>query len=167
MKKISVYIDGSVWAKFREQVFRKYGNLRKLSSEVEKILRATIIEDAVNSGFKKIGITVKGTISPREIRDKRPLLKGPPSEEILKEIADLLKSLQVDVMELRQRLDRIESSQTPSIEDSTAVLHTLRRIEEIKEEQKFRLKEKVDHLLSEAANYAIADYHINPPKHRR
>jgi len=86
LKKISVYIDDSVWAKFREQVFRKYGNLRKLSSEVEKILRATIIEDAVNSGFKKIGITVKGTISPREIRDKRPLLKGPPSEEILKEM---------------------------------------------------------------------------------
>ena len=89
------------------------------------------------------------------------------SEEILKEIAELLKSLQVDVMELRQRLDRIESSQTPSIEDSTPVLHTLRRIEQIKEEQKLRLREKVEHLLSEAANYAIADYHINPPKHRR
>lgn len=90
------------------------------------------------------------------------------SEEVLKEIAELLKSLQVDVMELRQRLDRIEASQTsPSIEDSTPVLHTLRRIEQIKEEQKLRLREKVEHLLSEAANYAIADYHINPPKHRR
>jgi len=86
LKKISVYIDDSVWAKFREQVFERYGNLRKLSSEVEKILQDTIIKDAVNSGFKEIGITVKGTISPQEIKDKRPMLKGPPSEEILKEM---------------------------------------------------------------------------------
>jgi len=84
LKKISIYIDDSVWAKFREQVFQKYGNLRKLSSEVEKILRASITEDAVNSGFKKIGITVKGTIPSQEIVAKRLLLKGPPSEELLK-----------------------------------------------------------------------------------
>jgi len=86
LKKISVYIDDSVWAKFREQVFQKYGNLRKLSSEVEKILRAAIIEDTVNSAFKKMGLTVKGTISSREIKDRRPKLKGLPSEEILKEM---------------------------------------------------------------------------------
>jgi len=86
LKKISVYIEDSVWAKFREQVFQKYGNLRKLSSEVEKVLRAAITEDAVNLGFKKIGITVKGTMPSREIKAKRPLLKGPPSEDILKEM---------------------------------------------------------------------------------
>lgn len=84
MTKVSVYIDDSVWAKFRKQVFRKYGNLRKLSSEVEMLLRSIIIEDAVTSGFEKMGLKVNGTISSREIKTTRPRLRGPPSEEIVR-----------------------------------------------------------------------------------
>jgi hypothetical protein len=86
LTKVSVYIDDSVWISFREQVFQKHGNLRKLSDEVESLLRAAIVEDAVISAFKKIGITVKGTTSAREIKATRPPLRGPSSEEILKEM---------------------------------------------------------------------------------
>jgi rRNA-processing protein FCF1 len=86
LTKVSVYVDDSVWINFKQQVFQKHGNLRKLSSEVEKILRAAVVEDAVILEFEKIGIKAKGTISSQEIKAKRPPLRGPPSEEILKEI---------------------------------------------------------------------------------
>lgn len=84
LTKVSVYIDDSIWAKFKKEVFYKYGNLRKLSSEVEMLLRSIIIEDAVTSGFEKIGIDVSGTISSREIKATRPQLRGPPSEDLVK-----------------------------------------------------------------------------------
>ncbi len=86
MTKVSVYVDDSVWINFREQVFQKHGNLRKLSSEVEKLLRDAVVEDAVISEFGKIGIKAKGTISSQEIKATRPLLRGPPSEKILQEM---------------------------------------------------------------------------------
>lgn len=86
MTKVSIYVDDSVWLSFREQVFQKHGNLRKLSSEIEKLLRDAIVEDAVISEFEKIGIKAKGTISSQEIKATRPLLKGPASEKILQEM---------------------------------------------------------------------------------
>ena len=86
MTKVSVYINDKVWAEFKKEVFQKYGSLRKISNEVEMLLRSLIVEDAVASGFKRIGIEAKGTISSSDIKAKRPMLKGPPSEEIVKEI---------------------------------------------------------------------------------
>jgi hypothetical protein len=86
LTKVSVYVDDSVWANFREQVFQKHGNLRKLSSEVEKLLRDAIVENAVISAFEKIGVKAKGTISSKDIKTSRPQLRGPPSEEILREM---------------------------------------------------------------------------------
>jgi len=86
LTKISVYIDDAIWASFREKVFQKHGNLRKLSSEIESLIRNAIIEDAVTNTFEKIGIKAKGTISSKEIKTARPSLRGPPSEEILTEM---------------------------------------------------------------------------------
>ena len=83
MTKISLYIDEDVWAKFRENVFRKHGSLRNLSSEVEALLRSTLVEDSMVSELQKMGITSEGTISSKEVKETRPVLKGPPSEEIL------------------------------------------------------------------------------------
>lgn len=85
LTKVSIYVDNEVWASFKTQVFQKHGNLRKLSNEVEKLLRATIVEDQVVSAFKKVGVTAKGTVSSNEIKATRPKLRGLPSEEILKE----------------------------------------------------------------------------------
>lgn len=86
MTKVSVYVDDDVWLSFKKQVFQKHGNLRSISSEVEDLLRAQVVEEQVVSGFEKIGVKVKGTISSREIKEIRPKLKGPPSEEIIKEM---------------------------------------------------------------------------------
>ena len=86
MTKVSLYVDDSVWVNFKKQVFQKHGNLRKLSSEVEMLLRDAVVEDAVISEFGKIGIKAKGTISSQEIKATRPPLRGSPSEKILQEM---------------------------------------------------------------------------------
>ena len=86
MAKVSIYVDDEVWGSFKTQVFQKHGNLRKLSSEVEKLLSAAIVEDQVVSAFEKIGVTAKGIVSSNEIKAARPRLRGLPSEKILKEM---------------------------------------------------------------------------------
>lgn len=86
MTKVTVYIDDSIWLNFKKQVFQKHGNLRHLSSEVETLLQDDVAEEKVISGFEKMGVTVKGTISSQKIKAVRPKLRGPPSEEIVKEM---------------------------------------------------------------------------------
>ena len=58
MTKVSVYVDDSTWVSFKQQAFRKHGSLRKLSSEVEKLIRDAVAEEVVISGFEKMGIKV-------------------------------------------------------------------------------------------------------------
>ncbi len=86
MTKASVYIDDAVWARFKQQVFQKHGNLRKLSSEVEQQLRESVIDDSLISGFAKLGVKAKGIISSQEIKASRPTLRGLPSGELLKQM---------------------------------------------------------------------------------
>ena len=86
MVKVSVYVDDAVWANFKEQVFRKHGNMRKLSSEVETLLKASILQNQMISAFEKMGVYAKGTSSSQEIKILRPKLRGPASEEIVKEM---------------------------------------------------------------------------------
>jgi hypothetical protein len=86
LTKVSIYIDNAVWESFKAQVFQKHGNMRKISSEVEDILRAEIVQTLVVSEFKKMGIKAKGTASSQEIKALRPKLRGLPSEEIVKEM---------------------------------------------------------------------------------
>jgi len=86
LAKVSVYINEEVWAKFRDGVFRRYGSLRKLSSEVETVLRSTLMEDIIVSQFEKLGVRTDGAISSQELKKRRPVLGGPPSEKIVREI---------------------------------------------------------------------------------
>jgi hypothetical protein len=86
LAKVSIYVDDEVWDSFKAQVFQKHGNLRKLSTEVEMLLRAAIVKDQVISAFEKIGVTAKGTASSQEIKAIRPKLRGPSSEEILRQM---------------------------------------------------------------------------------
>jgi hypothetical protein len=81
-----VYVDDAVWLSFKKQVVQRQGNLRKLSSEVESLLRSEIVDANVILGFNKIGVDAKGTVSSQEIKAVRPKLRGPPTEEILKEM---------------------------------------------------------------------------------
>ena len=84
--KVSLYISEEVWAKFREETFRKYGSLRRLSSEVEDLMRSSLVGDRVMSEFEKLGVKLEGTIASREVKEKRPRLKGPSSEKLVRKM---------------------------------------------------------------------------------
>jgi hypothetical protein len=71
---------------FKQQVFRKHGNLKKLSYEVEKLIRDAVVEDAVISEFEKIGVSTKVTITSQQIKSTRPKSRGPQSAEIIREM---------------------------------------------------------------------------------
>jgi len=86
LTKVSVYINDEVWTEFKKQVFQKHGSLRKISSEVELLLKGAMVEDAIASTFQKMGVKTKGTVSSSDIKAKRPMLRGPPSEEIVREM---------------------------------------------------------------------------------
>jgi len=84
--KVSVYIDDRVWARFREAVFRKHGSLRQLSSETEALMEDFAVEDAMLAAFRRMNVTVDGTTSSRDVKEGRPSLKGPPSEDIIRDM---------------------------------------------------------------------------------
>jgi hypothetical protein len=86
LTKVSIYVNDKVWSDFKKEVFQKYGSLRKISSEVEMLLRSLIVQDAVVLGFRRIGVKADGVISSSEIKAGRPILRGPYSEEIIREM---------------------------------------------------------------------------------
>ena len=84
MKKVSLYLDEELWVKFKEAVLKKHGTLRKLSSEVESLLRASLVNEDVERALKKM--SVKTLISPEEVKQGRPKLRGPPSQILIREM---------------------------------------------------------------------------------
>lgn len=86
MTKVTLYINDKVWDSYKSQVFLKYGNLRKLSCDVESLLREAVVERQAVSAFETLGIKVKGTVSSQEIKALRPKLKGSSSQEIVREM---------------------------------------------------------------------------------
>ena len=64
---------------------RRHGTLRKLSSEVESLLRFPLADEDVQLAFKKAGISLKD-ISSEDVKQNRPKLRGPPSEVLIREI---------------------------------------------------------------------------------
>lgn len=84
MKKVSLYLDEELWVKFKEAVLKKHGTLRKLSSEVESLLRASLVNEDVERALKKM--SVKTFVSPEEVKRGRPKLRGPPSQILIREM---------------------------------------------------------------------------------
>ncbi|HID17568.1 TPA: hypothetical protein EYP26_04670 [Candidatus Bathyarchaeota archaeon] len=85
LKKVNFYVDEKLRAKFKEAVLRKRGTLRKLSGEVESLLRSSLIEESLGEPLKK-SIVVKALTFPGEVKRGRPKLKGPPSEILIQEM---------------------------------------------------------------------------------
>lgn len=85
MKKVSLYLDEEVWLRFKEAVLRRHGTLRKLSSEVESLLRMSPVDD-VEQALKKMGVGRKAFISPEEVKRDRVKLRGPTSEVLIREM---------------------------------------------------------------------------------
>ncbi|MEM3419091.1 MAG: hypothetical protein QW806_02590 [Nitrososphaerota archaeon] len=86
MKKVSLYLNEELWIRFKEAVLKKHGTLRKLSDEVENLLRASMIDEEIEKAFKNMGINVKTVFSPEEVKRNRPQLRGPPSEVLIKKM---------------------------------------------------------------------------------
>jgi len=86
LKKVSLYIDEKLWTEFKEAILRRHGTLRKLSSEVENLLRAFLIDEEIWRTFEKMGVDIRVLISPEEIKRNRPKLRGPPSEDLIREM---------------------------------------------------------------------------------
>ena len=84
--KVSLYVDEKLWIRFKEAVLRKHGTLRKLSSEVESLLRFSLVEQDIQSAFEKLGVKVESMISSDEVKRSRPKLRGPPSEELVRQM---------------------------------------------------------------------------------
>lgn len=86
LKKVSLYLNEELWIRFKEAVLKKHGTLRKLSDEVENLLRASMIDEEIEKAFKNMGISVKTVFSPEEVKRNRPQLRGPPSEVLIKKM---------------------------------------------------------------------------------
>ena len=86
MKKVSLYIDEKLWAKFKEAVLKKHGTLRKLSSEVESLLQESLIDEEIGQVFRKMGLNARILRSPEEVKQNRPKLRGPSSETLIREM---------------------------------------------------------------------------------
>ena len=61
-------MDDEIWRKFKEEGFRKHGSLRKLSDEVEELLRSTLTGETVLAGLEKLGTKVSGIISSEQVK---------------------------------------------------------------------------------------------------
>ncbi|MBS7638663.1 hypothetical protein KEJ49_07290 [Candidatus Bathyarchaeota archaeon] len=86
LKKVSLYVDERLWARFKEAVLRKHGTLRKLSGEVENLLRTSLIDEEVEQALKRMGVDIEVPISSEEVKRGRPELRGPPSENLIREM---------------------------------------------------------------------------------
>lgn len=86
LKKVSLYLDEELWTRFKEVVLGKHGTLRRLSSEVENLLRTSLVDENFEQTLKKIGIDVRTFISPEEVKQGRPKLRGPSSEVLVREM---------------------------------------------------------------------------------
>ncbi|MBS7612255.1 hypothetical protein KEJ27_08680 [Candidatus Bathyarchaeota archaeon] len=86
MKKVSLYLDDKLWIKFKEVVLRRHGTLRKLSNEVENVLRASLVEENIEEAFKAMDLDVKVVSSPEDVKRSRPKLQGPSSELLIRKM---------------------------------------------------------------------------------
>ncbi|MEM2321494.1 MAG: hypothetical protein QXS79_06425 [Candidatus Bathyarchaeia archaeon] len=51
MRKISLYIDEELWAKFKEVVLRKHGNIKEAQHEVENLLKESLVDEGIGQAF--------------------------------------------------------------------------------------------------------------------
>ena len=57
--KVSLNFDDNLWCKFKKNVLRRTGDSRALSSEVQRLLQESLVEECVRAGFENMGIDVK------------------------------------------------------------------------------------------------------------
>jgi hypothetical protein len=84
MLKVGVYVDDEVWAEMKKLTFKKYGTLRELSREVNRVLRENLTLLALREGAKSLGIEPT-RVSDDQIVSGRPVMRK-SSLEIIREM---------------------------------------------------------------------------------
>lgn len=96
--------------------------------------------------------------------------------EQMAELADMVRSLMLEVNSLKQELEKARSEPVPSSPDvpaplsqdrQEAVMHTMQRIATLRSTTEMLKQQKAQDLLEEATNYAIANFKKNPPSWRK
>jgi hypothetical protein len=57
--KVSLYFQDELWSKFKRNVLRRTGDSKALSSEVQSLLRDSLIEESIRAGFESMQIEIK------------------------------------------------------------------------------------------------------------
>ena len=57
--KVSLYFQDELWSKFKRNVLRRTGDAKTLSSEVQSLLRDSLVEESVRAGFEGMKIQPK------------------------------------------------------------------------------------------------------------
>jgi hypothetical protein len=81
---VGVYVDDEVWAEMKKLTFKKYGTLRELSREVNRVLRENLTLLALREGAKSLGIEPT-RVSDDQIVSGRPVMRK-SSLEIIREM---------------------------------------------------------------------------------
>lgn len=81
--KVGVYVDEKIWNEVKNLTFRKYGTLRELSREVNKMLKANLPLLALERGAELLGIEIR-RVSAEDLRIKPKMRKS--SVEIIREM---------------------------------------------------------------------------------
>jgi len=89
------------------------------------------------------------------------------NKDPIKELSDMIRGLLIEVNSLKSEIEELRSKGTNySNENSGTVLHTVKKIEEVSDRESLELRKRSEEMLEQAANYAIQDYRLNPPKNR-
>ena len=57
-----------------------------MSSEVENLLRTSLVDEEVGRVFERMGIEIEVPASPEVVKRGRPELRGPSSEDLVREM---------------------------------------------------------------------------------
>jgi hypothetical protein len=69
--KVSLYVGDEIWDKFRRTVLRRTGDPKTLSSEVQNLIKDSLVEDTVVAGFEKMKVEFK-PLSSMQIAPVKP-----------------------------------------------------------------------------------------------
>lgn len=91
-----------------------------------------------------------------------------PKKETITIEKDKLQTLLSKLEYLEKKVEELSKpKEVHTTSSSKPVLHTLTAIRQIQQLKEIEEREKVEEMLNKAADYAIAEYKMNPPRHRK
>lgn len=69
--KVSLYFQDETWRKFKKRVLQRTGESRNLSSEVQALLKDSVLEDSLRLGFEQMHVSTT-PISSSQVTAMKP-----------------------------------------------------------------------------------------------